>query len=176
MKRPGCRALLALFFGFFLYIYQAGAQTSSWDQTWGSQKAFIENKGQFGPAGHSDTKSEAVLYAIDDDGTFVGFCKSTIHYSFLERKPSARKESHEHFRNEREWLKEEKEEQKAQLKKDEVTCSWDGADQNAELVAGEETDNYYSYSVRTGARSDQVNHIRGFKKLTYKNLPTVLII
>jgi gliding motility-associated-like protein len=171
MKRKNHPHLVVLIFCLlFAHLNTSAQQSISWSQNGDSPKTFIENKGQFGAPSLPEAADKDILFAIDDNGTFVGFSKSGIQYSFLERTSGKKEKKPEHFRNAKQWKEEESKEQEAVCKKDRVTSIWEGANKNVQVIAEEETDHYYSYSIKEKNKDNNINHIRGYKKLIYKNI------
>ncbi|MGZ4033460.1 MAG: DUF7948 domain-containing protein [Bacteroidia bacterium] len=133
----------------------------------------MENKGQF----HIHNSSEKVLYAYDDGSTMIYFSSTGVTYSFLKRwrdeEESDEKEQAKEREREHEKMAKgishdeiEKEEHRMEYKADAVNMFWENTNPDAEVLAQDETTDYYSYSVD----GTNLEHIRSYKKLVYKNL------
>jgi hypothetical protein len=148
----------------------------SWTAKFSFQKAFIENKGQF-TIPSSFGNPSAVLFAVDHGGTKIYFTKKGITYTFLEatKKPKDQKEiereRREEFRNPEEHARHEKEEHELKTKADQVTMLWQNANNNTQIIASDVTSDYHSYYFKqaNGEYKNESN-IKGYKKLTYKNI------
>lgn len=144
--------------------------STGWSASWNDDRSFIENKGQFyvRKSFGGDTR---VLYGYDASFSRVFFKKQGVTFSFTQKSKPLKKEEHEeHPRNEREFLKEEREEKAAVLKTDEISYYWEGASENVEIIPEGQLSNYYSYSFTSGGAERNVNMIPGYTKLLYKNL------
>lgn len=150
--------------------------TSSWSKKFGYQQSFIENKGQF-VIPNSFGNPSPVLFAVDHGGTKIYFTAKGITYAFLEtsRKQKDTKEiereREEEFKNPEEHARHEKEEHQLKVKADQVTMLWQNANPNAEILADEVTADYHSYYFKQSSGAyKNVSNIKGFKKITYKNI------
>ena len=169
MKKQICRILSCL--SFLTLPAFAGEGGSTWSVDWdGSSKAFIENKGQFytqAPTGFSSQ----VLYAYDASSTRIFFTPAGVTFSFAQKTPKeVREHGQEKFSSEREFLEKEKEEHAALLKTDLVSYRWENASPNAQLIAENETPDYFNYSFNRNGKQVNETNIRGYQKLTYKDL------
>ncbi len=148
----------------------------SWSAKFSFQKSFIENKGQFTIPSSFGNQS-AVLFAVDHGGTKIYFTKKGITYTFLEatKKPKDQKEiereRREEFRNPEEHARHEKEEHELKTKEDQVTMLWQNANPNVEIEADYLSSDYHNYYFKqTNGEYKNVSYIKGYKKITYKNL------
>jgi hypothetical protein len=149
---------------------------TSWSKTFGYQQSFIENKGQF-VIPNSFGNPSPVLFAVDHGGTKIYFTKKGITYAFLETTKKQKdaneieREREEEFKNPEEHARHEKEEHQLKVKADQVTMLWQNANPNAEIVADEVTTDYHSYYFKqSSGEYKNVSNIKGFKKITYKNI------
>ncbi|MBI4929932.1 MAG: T9SS type A sorting domain-containing protein [Bacteroidetes bacterium] len=139
-----------------------------------SQKRFIENKSQFD--GRDQLPGSKILYAVDQNGTQIYFTKEGLTYRFDEVSPQHSSKERE---NEKQkvlplgedlggaWAEHEKNERKTIHTTDLVHMQWANANQDVEIIAEEKTDDYFSY---TKSNNENINYIKGYKKLIYKNL------
>jgi len=131
-----------------------------------SQRVFVENRGQFtAPAKENEA---AILYAFDEGGQKIYFTTKGIIYSFTEKKLKNKKNA-----NTFSARSEEEEEAKGNLevKSDLVTMTWLGANPNVSVEADDITPDYYSYTLKEkDGEWKNVNYIKAYKKLVYKNL------
>ena len=175
MKRIAPLSVLALTFFLFLipFLSIAGNSPTPWSIKFDSQKSFIENKGQF----HIHNSNEKVLYAYDNGSTMIYFTSTGVTYSFLKRwkdmddgdeKEQAIEREHEHEKMARGVTHDEieKEEHRMEYKTDVVNMFWENANPNIELIAQDITTDYFSYP----AGEKNIENIRAYKKLIYKNL------
>ncbi|NBR13107.1 MAG: PKD domain-containing protein [Crocinitomicaceae bacterium] len=146
---------------------------NSWKQDYSSSKVFIENKGQF-DANENKLIGE-IQYAADFGSTRVFFGKKGVSYSFLNAKKVPK--------NEREHLSEklklkttedykqwEKVIGKFHFQADEVNMTWENANYSNIKAEGQRSD-YHSYSFKTkDGEEANVNYVKGFDKITYKNI------
>lgn len=140
--------------------------TNSWSAKWENPRAFIENKGQF----HIHNSTEPVLYAYDNGSTMIYFTSKGVTYSFLKRWKKEEDEK-EHFEKIEDWKKKEEEERRMEYKTDVVSFVWENANPNTEVISLEETSDYHSYNIPQKDGSEKnINFIKGFKKIIYKEL------
>ena len=159
-----------------LSLFGQNRTTSSWSKKFEYQKSFIENKGQF-VIPNAFGNPSPVLFAVDHGGTKIYFTKRGITYAFLETTKKQKdakeieRERDEEFKNPEAHARHEKKEHQLKVKADQVTMLWQNANPNAEIVANEETVDYHSYYVKQlSGEYKNVSNIKGFKKITYKNI------
>lgn len=150
--------------------------TSSWSKKFGYQKSFIENKGQFSIP-NSFGNPSPVLFAVDHGGTKIYFTAKGITYAFLEttkKQKDAReieREREEEFKNPEDHARHEKEEHQLNVKADQVTMLWQNANSNVVILADEATTDYHNYYFKqVSGEYKNVSNIKGYKKITYKNI------
>jgi len=162
-------------FIFFLFLFSveiSHAQTSgsNWVASGEPSKNFIENRSQFN--GRDKLSDSKILYGIDQNGIQVYFTKQGLTYRFDERqKKDIREEEKEREKENKkmtaeEWAAHEKEERSIKINTDLVHLQWENANPNVQIVAENEATEYYSYCVG----KENINHIKGYKKIIYKNL------
>ncbi len=161
---------------FFLSLVSFHAQANNeWTWTAENPKSFIENKGQF----RTNNPMDTVLYAYDDGTTMIYFTTKGIIYRFLKALKKEEKEEEQEKQREREkkigtieeWKKHEAEEHRVKYKIGYVNFLWENSNPNVQIIAQEQTEDYYSYTYKEkdGALKNS-NYIKGYKKLIYKNL------
>jgi len=167
MKKLYALTSLFLFIGSIETIGQGIDNRISWvmkDVT--SQRVFVENKGQFIPP--AKAKDAAILFAYDEGGQKIYFTQTGIVYSFTEKKLKNADHGNK-FSAESEEKEEEK--NNVDVKSAVVTMNWLGANPNAELVAEDMAPDYYSYTIKEKSGEwKNINYIKAYKKLVYKNL------
>lgn len=135
------------------------AQHSSptWSGKFEATKAFVENKGQFEQRlKNVDSK---ILYAADQGSVQVYFTKKGLTYKF------DRKEKNKNRRDGDET------QPRIFFETDMVDMIWEGANPNAELVAEGMNPDFYTYEMKKNEKEYyDIQRIRGYKKLVYKNL------
>lgn len=134
-------------------------------------KSFIENKGQF----DNTSIKEPVLFAVDDGSTMIYFTKKGITFSFLKRwakmTPEEKKERKAKRKTFEDWRKLEIDEKKMDFKTDVISLKYLEADPKVEIIESEITSDYHSYNVKQKDGSNKnINHIKAYRKLTYKNI------
>ena len=139
----------------------AKSSTTKWTGSISQQKVFIENKSQF------DSKNKLaggqILFGTDEGPAMIYFTKTGLTYRLQKIEPKAHKEEFERSAKKRES---EEEEHEAKVTTDVIHMQWENANVDAQVVAEQMLPNYSSYSVG----KTNINHVKGFKKLIYKNL------
>ena len=153
--------LITILASCFLFLASSQAQLSksNWSGKFEASKAFIENKGQF--EGRNHQPNSQILYAVDNGSVQIYFTKKGLTYRFDYKERNTEIRDGE----------ENEEQPKIFFESDIVNMVWEGANPNAELVAEEVTPDYYTYAMRKNDNTIyDIQRIKGFKKLTYKNL------
>lgn len=163
-----CFYLLGLL--FFIFCLKGFTQ-NSWTAKFEYTKAFIENKGQF----NTTVNKEPVLFAVDNGSTMIRFTKKGVIYSFVKRfpkmDPNEKKERKKNLKTFEQWREFENEERTMDYKTDIVNFSFVGANSDPEIIASELTKDYHSYNVKEAdGHYKNINFIKAYKKLTYKNV------
>ena len=157
MKRNVLLALL-LIATVFLYAQKSAAK---WTGSIGQQKAFIENKSQF------DSKNKQaggqILFGTDEGPAMIYFTKTGLTYRLQKIEPKPHTGEMERTASKRES---EEEEHAVKTTTDILHMQWENANPDAQVIAEEVLPNYSSYTFG----KTNVNHVKSFKKLTYKNL------
>lgn len=148
--------LLACCF-LFLTTAQAQLSTPSWSGKFEPSKAFVENKGQFEQRlKNPDSK---ILYAADQGSVQIYFSQKGLTYKF------DRKEKNKNRRDGDET------QPRIFFETDMVDMVWEGANPNAELVAEGVNPDFYTYEMKKNEKEYyDIQRIRGYRKLVYKNL------
>ena len=157
-----------LFFLLLLNI-KGFSQTTNWSVNAEPQKVFIENQGQF----HLPKSTEPVLFAYDGGSTSIYFTKKGVSYCFLKRwkDETVNDESDEKFTSIEQWKQHEAEEHRMEFESDEISMTWQNADPDVELVGSDVTNDYHSYCIKDKDGSvKNINFIKAFKKIVYKNI------
>jgi gliding motility-associated-like protein len=134
-----------------------------WTNNPNSERAFVENKGQYD--GRNWQSTNQIKYALSQqDGWFTFFSNKGITHRIerLVRNPKKKKGEGDANNNlpSRIHLSEF------------VNISFVGANNNVKIIAEEKTNHYYSYAVKDLKTNDvnNVNNVKGYKKITYKNI------
>jgi gliding motility-associated-like protein len=150
-----------------------------WKGDLGTEKGFIENKGQFKVITLSGKELE-VLFAYDGGSEDYYFTKNGVIISYTQKEK--RKKSEEEklqrkerkkqgFKSQKEWQDFEKEGNRVELTQDELESVWLGANQQVQIIAEQKNSFYHSYQLKTkGGKTESINYISSYKKLIYKNL------
>lgn len=136
---------------------------TSWSVTMEPQKVFIENKGQFDKRGNN--AGDKILFATDYAPCQILFTQKGLTYRFEKIEKKLAEDEGELFIPEN-YMEHEREERERKITTEYVSMEWENANPNTEVVAIEAADAYNSYELNGKA----LNHVRGFKKLLYKNL------
>jgi gliding motility-associated-like protein len=155
-------ASLAMAFLFIWFLSPVNAQTGqkTWSQKWGNARVFTENKGQY----KSTDPADPTIYVFDDGQTLISFTKHAIVYTLAKKEHKTERELFGKRRMA------EEEENEAICKKESIQMIWDGANPSTEIIPSEETSDYSSYSYSQNGVTKNINHLRCFKKLLYKNI------
>ncbi|MEN9302078.1 MAG: hypothetical protein RL264_507 [Bacteroidota bacterium] len=144
--------------------------SQDWFRPMEHRKVFVENKGQFDD--QQSIEIGAIKFAADFGETRVFFGEKGVQYSFLECKKIPREEreamaSKSKVTNHKEW---EKLVGKFFFRSDKVNMTFVGG--NAPKIEGvNPTSDYHSYSFSDGnGGTKNVNNVRGFEKIVYKNV------
>jgi len=164
-------AFLTILTCFTLVLFSY-SENSPWGIRFEKQKSFIENKGQFKIASDLNSEKASVVYAYDGGSTMIYFSPNGVTYSFLKRwkNEASEKEEEEQIKNSEDWKKHEAEEGKVEFKTAVVNMIWENSNPNVQVVGSEKTADYHSYTFKENNIEKNVNHINGFKKITYKEL------
>ncbi|MFH1322165.1 MAG: gliding motility-associated C-terminal domain-containing protein [Bacteroidota bacterium] len=144
----------------FVFISSGFAQSEniSWTADLEEEEAFIENHGQFD--GRNWQKNSKIEYGVDYNKAFIFFTEKGLTYRFdkIIRNPNRKKEEHDS----------PKRTNISEL----IHVTWVGANQSTEIITEDLAEHYYSYAIKDLATKEvvNVNNIKGYKKLTYKNL------
>jgi gliding motility-associated-like protein len=136
-------------------------------------QSFIENKGQFDEFETNSTGK--VLYAVDFGSTRIFFGEKGISYNFLEAIKKSRKEREEIMKQESKSFEDHKRKEKLvgkfMFRNDEVGMIWKNSLPTVKLTGFEETPDYHSYYFKgASGEYENINHVKGFKKIKYENI------
>jgi gliding motility-associated-like protein len=171
MKNYFSILLIIIIFMFCLFVFNTAgyAQSKGWSIEYSPQKAFIENQGQF----QIPKSNENVLFSYDGGSTKIYFTKNGISYNFIKALPKESDEdmADEKFTTPEEWKEKEAEEHRVEYLKDAVSMHWQNANPDVEVLAYDVTPDYYCYYInnKDGSKKN-LNHVKGYKKIVYKNL------
>lgn len=146
---------------------------SSWTKEYSSSKVFIENQGQF-DANENELIGE-IQYAADFGSTRVFFGKKGISYSFLNTKKVPRNERADlsaklKLKTSEDYKQWEKVIGKFHYQADKVNMVWENANYSSIKAEGQKSD-YHSYSyINKDGKEENVNYVKGFNKIIYKNI------
>lgn len=165
------RILLLTFFTLLNYIF-ATAQ-DDWRQNFSSPRVFIENKGQFDDFANETTGK--IEFAADFGSTRVFFGKNGISYWFLDaqripKDERAHLEAKINVKTQQDYKQWEKVIGKFHYRSDQVNMVWDKANCIQILAEGARKDHHsYAFNTKSGETAN-INYIKGYEKITYKNL------
>jgi gliding motility-associated-like protein len=175
MKRVAYLSLSVLTLLCFAFLQgQAQKSNSSWNIKWETSKVFIENKGQFPLLNKDEIKSSDVLYAFDNGQSITYFTKTGVIYAFNKVSPRYAESVIEEEKDNsttKNYAEKEKEERSIKISPDIKYMKWENANHDVEIVSSEATSDYFSYSYYDKDRNvKNINFLKGYKKITYKNL------
>ena len=164
-------------FVLFLSILTSNAQ--DWMVKKSSNPSFIENKGQF--SGFENKNHDKILFSVDHENAVICFTTKGLSYHFtsIERENKSLKEIEKERKKElralsksvEEYKKYEAEENKKRFSFQTIELTWLGAQTNPEVISESQTSDYHSYSFKQkNGEVENLNHIKAFKKIIYKNL------
>ncbi len=144
---------------------EIGAQGPSWisgkENFPGNIKAFEENKGQY----LNPVNSWKVAYACMNAGSYIRFTEKGIIYSIPEK-------AKEDFKNAGKDENEEEEEEArgaVPISYQHVIMEWPGSNPHPQIIQQEETSFYFG-SAMAGNLNQSAGHIKGYRKLLYKDV------
>jgi len=172
--------IFTLFFALICgsFSMAQNSAVAAWTANFEKGKSFIENKGQFKTSGTKEN-NEPVLFAVDEGNSRIYFTKKGLVYSFVktwqkeftEEEENAREERKKNIKTAEEHKAFEAEERKTYFEVDVTEMVWDGANANVQVIAENATTDYHSYSFNDAdGNNKNENFIKGFKKITYKNI------
>ncbi len=145
-----------LVFVFFCFALSAQENKANWSIAWDAGKKFIENKGQFDD--RSESPNENIQYGVDYGEMQIFFTPNGITYRF-ERKVR----NPDRPKGNRTMPK--------RLKEIEfVHLIWENVNPGVVLEGLDQNPDYHVYSFVEGGSYYQVEDIRNYQKLVYKNL------
>ncbi|MFI5219849.1 MAG: hypothetical protein ACHQNT_10205, partial [Bacteroidia bacterium] len=164
MRNPACISRSAILFFSCIINFSVQAENNPWTVKWELPKAFIENKSQFNE--RNLLPGSKILFGVDQGPIQVYFTKDGLTYRIDKKERKSKTEEKENYKSERDYIEREKEEHILNIKTDWVHLEWLDANPDVKVTGLEQTEDYHSYNV--GIKN--INYIKGFKKLLYKNL------
>jgi hypothetical protein len=169
--------LLVTISSFLLGINVSNA--NNWNNALGTSKGFIENKGQFNIQTISGKKLE-VLYAYDGGSEDYYFTNKGVVLTYTQKEKRKKSDQEklqrierkkQGFKSQKDWQDFEREGNKIILTQDELECVWIGANTNVQIIPEVKNTFYHSYQIKkAGSKTENINHIPSYQKLTYKNI------
>ncbi len=158
----------------FILLPLFSLSQNNWINKFGAEKSFIKNHGQFIIKKHNDFNNN-VLFAYDGSNEDYYFTKSGVIYSFKKNKNKKVENNKKELEKKKtmshaEWEKHEALERKNSIEKDIVFAQWLNTNKNLEIIPKEKTSYYHSYTFPKDGKIVNVNHIKSYKKLIYKNI------
>jgi len=147
-------------------LFPVEKSSANWTASPAYAKAFIENKAQFN--GRNKIENSEILYAIDHGPFQVYFTKKGITYRLDKKLPRKKWDKTIPIIDEADWNRIMKQRREVNMITDLIHMSWVNSNPAVEITAIEPTQDYFSYGM--GSNNINYNHIRGYKKLIYKNL------
>ncbi|GIV34085.1 MAG: hypothetical protein KatS3mg031_1620 [Chitinophagales bacterium] len=165
-----CRGHLA--FCLYLIMLKAEGQVT-WSHTMKLPERFIENKSQFD--GRNGVQQSPILYGVDWGATQIYFHSGGLTFRFDKtEKEDPYTERQRELAKAHEALKgndfTRKEEEKHHTETVLVHLQWLGCNPDVSVNALDPAEDYFSYTVSSEKGATNINFIRGFSRLLYKNL------
>ena len=148
-----------IFLVLYLFPLTVKSQTvKDWSIKWNYPEVFIENKGQFD--GRDKLPDSKIFYAVDQTSVQVFFTKQGLTYRLDTKVKNKDRKKGDITKPKRLVIS------------DFVHMTWEGANPNPEIVAEQMAPDYQTYSMLSKDRSSyyDIRNIKGFKKITYKEL------
>ena len=152
-------------------IAQADEPQVNWIVNTQPPKSFIENRSQFDD--QNPLIQAKILFAVDEGFNRIIFTSNGLTYLFNHKKlnPKFVKEREEKIREGTYYNKEKDIANKIISITDLVHLQWENSNLSAKLKAEDPTDDYHSYMVKgKGGKQRNINHVKGYQKLVYKDL------
>jgi len=162
-----------LFLILFLFPNLLFSQ-SNWKVKYDEDKYFIENKGQFQITA-PETFNNNVEFAYDGSAEDYYFTGSGIAFRFKrfakkEKENRLKKIERKKKSTAEEWRIYEIKEKRESVEEEWVYAQWIGANKEVKIVPVNKTQFYHSYTFKQNGKLTNVNYIKSFKKILYKNL------
>jgi gliding motility-associated-like protein len=154
MKR---HSLFSLFIILLISTFSFGQADKFNSENFAKDQSFIENKGQYD--NRNWDKQSPVLYAYSQNPFYVFFSKNGVTY----RIDKTFKDS--------EWKRGDDPHKKRSIQSELIDVKWIDANDNVEVIAEDQVQHFYSYAQKNQDESvSNLNNVKGFKKITYKNI------
>ncbi len=156
---PNLFKLLITLVIFSFCTFNATSQTTdNWSIKWNYPKVFIENKGQFD--GRDKMPESQILYAVDHTAVQIFFTEQGLTYRLDTKIKNPNRK------------KGDTTQPKRLVISDFVHMTWEGANPNPEIIPEELSPDYHTYSMLSRDRNSyyDIRNVKGYKKITYKNL------
>jgi gliding motility-associated-like protein len=158
---------------FFIFPNLLFSQ-SNWEIKYAKEKYFIENKGQFQVTAPG-TFNNNIEFAYDGSAEDYYFTGSGIAFRFKrlvkkEKEDLLKKIERKKKSTAEEWRRHEIKEKRESVEEELVYAQWIGANKNVKIVPENKTQSYHSYTFKQNGKLTNVNHIKSFKKIIYKDL------
>ena len=153
-----------ILFAFLLLPYFVFSQNNNIKQ-FQTENSFIENKGQFD--GRNWDSNSKIKYAIDYNSAQVFFTEKGLTYRFDKIIKNPELEGEKDFEGKREGKPERT--NISEL----IQINFLGANPNVKIIAENVNSSHYSYNIYQNGNHKTVkniNNIRGYKKITYRNI------
>ncbi len=154
---------------FILTLFASPALSEN-KKPWTAQpdyaKAFIENKGQFN--GRNKKPESNIMYAIDHGPYQVYFTRTGITYRLDKKLPRKKWDKTQPIQSEEHWKSIMDMRKQVNMVSDIIHIDWTDCNPNTEIIATDARPDYFSYAM--GNNNTNYNQVKGFARLTYKNI------
>ncbi len=145
----------------------------SWTNKIEPPKRFIENKSQFD--GRNELTGSQILFGVDWGATQIFFTKIglTFRLDKVEAENPYEERQRELARAQKAAAGKEftrKEDEEREIETDVIHMAWLESNSSVEVIGLEVSEDYFSYTVSIDDKVQNFNHIKGYKRLLYKNL------
>ncbi|MFH0865277.1 MAG: T9SS type A sorting domain-containing protein [Bacteroidota bacterium] len=173
MKKNKFFIILTLIFCGSLFNISGFSQNQnySWSVKSENSNAFIENKGQFPVVPNDKISKDDVLFAVDNGSAKIYFTKKGVTYYFIQ--PNEKNEGNDAEKASgtlEKWMEREEKAKHKEFKLDEISFIWENSNPDVAVIAEDPNSEYFSYSFKENNEVKNINFIKGYKKITYKNL------
>lgn len=162
-----------LLFTAFTFSSIFAQQSTGWTVEYSKSKTFIENAGQFDA--FEDEQTGEILYAVDFGFSRIFFGEKGVSYDFREILKKSKEERKAIMNQPAKSFEDHKQKEeligKFMIRTDEVNMQWHNMNAAPEVVGVDMTPDYHSYTYSNEkGETVNVNHVKAYKKLVYKNV------
>lgn len=155
--------ILAIFFTVSFRLTAQQSKSVNWLDN--NHARFVENVGQFQLEG---SEGISVLYAIDEGHLKVCFTQDGLVYCLRKSEHEQEYEQETPGKENRREVHEKREHVKTITQT--IRVKWLHCNRNVQVIPLDLAQDYYSYIIKVDGVDKNINHIKAYKKLLYKNI------